>query len=90
MHAAAACRRPVIAVYREAMDKEHIATGLLSEFHRFEPYMANYIVLRPAHALGDCQNAFCYGGCKESDAHCICQVEPKEIVEAFRIMTSHS
>lgn len=88
MHAAAACQRPIIAVYREALDKEPIATGLLSEFRRFEPYMANYIALRPEHALGDCQKAFCYGGCQSLKAHCICQVEPNEIVEAFRITTS--
>ena len=71
------------------MDKELLATGVLSEFRRFEPYMANYIALRPEHALGDCQTAFCYGGCQEPVAHCICQVEPREIVEAFHIMTNH-
>lgn len=89
MHAAAACRRPIIAVYREALDKEPIATGVMSEFRRFEPYMANYIALRPEHALGDCQTAICYGGCQSIEAHCICQVKPDEIVEAFRILTSH-
>ena len=88
MHAAAACQRPIIAVYREALDKEPIATGLLSEFRRFEPYMANYIALRPEHALDDCKAAFCYGGCQSINAHCICQVEPTEVVEAFRMITT--
>ncbi len=88
MHAAAACQRPIIAIYREAEDKEHIATGLLSEFRRFEPYMANYIALRPDHALDDCKTAFCYGGCQSLKSHCICQVKPDEIVEAFRILTT--
>lgn len=86
MHAAAACQRPIIAVYREALDKEPLATGLLSEFRRFEPYMANYIALRPEHALGECRTAICYGGCQSLTAHCICQVEPAEIVEAFRLL----
>ena len=89
MHAAAACQRPIIAVYREALDKEPLATGLLSEFRRFEPYMTSYIALRPEHALGDCRTAICYGGCQSLTAHCICQVEPEEIIEAFRILTSN-
>ena len=87
MHAAAACWRPIIAIYREAMDKEPVATGVLSEFRRFEPYMANYIALRPEHALGDCRKVLCYGGCQSLEAHCIRQVNPKEIIEAFHMIT---
>ncbi len=86
MHAAAACKRPLIAIYREAADKESQFTGIYSEFRRFEPYMADYITLRPEHAIGKCKDSFCYGGCQEEEAHCICQVKPEEIVEAFRIM----
>ena len=87
MHAAAALGKPIIAVYREAEDKEGVCTGVLSEFRRFEPYMADYIVLRPEHALPECQGNLCYGGCASPVAHCIAQVRPEEIVEAFRIMT---
>lgn len=87
MHAAAALGKPIIAVYREAEDKEGICTGVLSEFRRFEPYMADYIVLRPEHALPECQENLCYGGCASPVAHCIAQVRPEEIVEAFLIMT---
>lgn len=87
MHAAAALGKPIIAVYREAEDKEGVCTGVLSEFRRFEPYMADYIVLRPEHALPECRDKLCYGGCASPAAHCIAQVRPEEVVEAFRIMT---
>lgn len=86
MHAAAARGKPVISIYREAVDKEEICTGVLSEFHRFSPYLTNYIALRPEKALGKCGNILVYGGCVSPMAHCIAQVKPEEIVEAFRIM----
>ena len=90
MHAATACRCPVIVIYREAVDREEVCTGVCSEFRRFEPYRANYIALRPEHALEGCRDAICYGGCMSREAHCIKQVRPEEIVEAFRIMTGQA
>ena len=86
MHAAAALGKPVITIYREAVDKEQVCTGVLSEYRRFAPYMTDSIVLRPLHALDGCRDLLCYGGCNSSRAHCIRQVRPEMIVEAFRVL----
>ena len=83
MHMAAAAKVPIIAVYRQPRDKDHIVPGVFSEYERFAPWQALAVVLRPEHTLGDCKNAMVYGGCKEPTAHCINQVKPEEVVEAF-------
>ena len=83
MHMAAALNVPLIAIYRQPKDKDNVVPGVFSEYDRFAPCQATAISLRPEHALGDCKNAVVYGGCKEMDSHCINQVNPKEIVEAF-------
>ena len=83
MHMAAAANVPIIAVYRQPKDKDHIVPGVFSEFERFAPWQVMSVVLRPEHTLGDCKNAMVYGGCKEPNAHCINQVKPEEVVEAF-------
>ena len=83
MHMAAAAKVPIIAVYRQPKDKDHVVPGVFSEFERFAPWQALAVVLRPEHTLGDCKNAMVYGGCKEPNAHCINQVKPEEVVEAF-------
>lgn len=84
MHMAAALNVPIIAVYRQPKDRDHIVSGVFNEYYRFAPWQAMSIVLRPDHALGECKNAVVYGGCKESVAHCINQVKPKDIAEAFK------
>lgn len=88
MHAAAAARLPIIALYREAVDKTGIMPGLLSEYARFSPWQANAIVLRPTHALGECADTIIYGGCKEPTPHCIAQISPKDIVRAFDMLVN--
>ena len=87
MHMAAAEHIPVIAIYRQSKDKySGDAKGYCSEVDMFAPYQTTAIILRPEHALDDCKNAIVYGGCKELTAHCIKQIKPDEIVEAFKIM----
>ena len=84
MHAAAAVGTPIVALYREAVDKENVAPGLVSEYARFAPWKARAIVLRPKHALGECANKMLvYGGCDEPFPHCITQITPAEIAAAF-------
>ncbi len=84
MHAAVAVGTPVIALYREAVDKEDIAPGIFSEYARFAPWKARSIVLRPKHALGECATKMMvYGGCDEPVSHCIAQIDPEEIADAF-------
>ena len=83
MHMAAALNVPLITIYRQAKDKDNFVKAIFSEYDRFAPWQARAIVLRPEHALGDCKEAIVYGGCKELNPHCINQIKPKEIVEAF-------
>ena len=87
MHMAAALNVPIISIYRQPKDRDHIIPGVFNEVYRFAPWQTMAIVLRPEHALGDCKEAIVYGGCKESTAHCINQVKPKEIAEAFDNLT---
>ena len=86
MHMAAALNIPLITIYRQAKDKDHFVTPVFSEYHRFAPWQATSIVLRPEHAADDCKDAVVYGGCKNPNPHCILQVKPEEIVEAFNNM----
>lgn len=84
MHAAAAAQVPVIALYREAIDKSGIMPGLFSEYARFSPWKTRAVSLRPKHALGDCaKKMLVYGGCDEPFPHCITQITPAEIAVAF-------
>ncbi|MBQ1470572.1 MAG: glycosyltransferase family 9 protein [Schwartzia sp.] len=83
MHAAAASGRPIVAVFREAVDREEILTGVLSEYRRFEPWQIPYIALRPEHPLDDCGKSMIYGWCTVHDRpHCITQVKSEEVIEA--------
>ena len=87
MHMAAAANVPVLAIYREAMDKSDYYPGFYSEFERFPPYQTASVILRPDHALEDCADKKnVYGGCCHSEAHCISQIEPDEIVEGFDVL----
>ena len=83
MHMAAALEIPIIAIYRQPKDRDQVVPGVFNEYYRFAPWQTISVVLRPDHALGDCKEAIVYGGCKEANSHCINQVKPKEIVEAF-------
>ncbi len=84
MHAAAAAGTPIVALFREAVDKENVAPGLVSEYARFAPWKARAIVLRPKHALGECaKKMLVYGGCDEPFPHCITQISPVDIAAAF-------
>ena len=90
MHMAAVLKVPIIAIYRQPEDRDHIVPGVFNEYYRFAPYTrfnVKTLIIRPDHALGDCENAIVYGGCKEPFAHCINQIKPDEIVEAFLSMT---
>ena len=83
MHAAAAAETPIIALYREAEDRESMAAGIFGEYARFSPWKVRAEILRPKHALGECVNALKHGGCKAKFPHCIAQITPEEIVDAF-------
>ena len=84
MHMAATLNIPLLAVYREAKDRENNFPGLFSEYKRFPPANTKAVVLRPEHALDDCAKRFdIYGVCCHEESHCITQITPKEIFKGF-------
>ncbi|MBE8953127.1 MAG: glycosyltransferase family 9 protein [Quinella sp. 1Q7] len=84
MHIAAAAKIPVLAIYREAVDRQNVFPQYLSEFLNFPPWQTKSVVLRPAHQLDECATLpHCYGGCHHVEPHCIAQITPQEIVAGF-------
>ena len=47
------------------------------------PWQSNVIDIRPKYSLGDCKNKLSYFGCGADKPHCITQIEPSEIVDAY-------
>ncbi len=84
MHIAAAAKIPVLAIYREAVDRQNVFPKYLSEFLNFPPWQTKSVILRPAHQLDECATLpHCYGGCHHVEPHCIAQITPQEIVAGF-------
>ena len=87
MHMAAACKIPCLVLYREAQDKENILPGTYSEFARFPAWQTNSVILRPDHQLDDCAAKVpIYGWCHSHEPHCITQITPQEIIDAFEVL----
>ena len=85
MHMAAAAKVPVLAIYREAVDRQNVSPMRLSEFLNFPPWQTKSVILRPKHPLGECATLPpIYGHCHhENESHCITQITPQEIVTGF-------
>lgn len=83
VHIADAFNIPSIIYHCEAKDKENIeGKESLSSYLRFAPKKA--IVLRPEHALDECQTTNVHGGCSRIDSqHCITQINEKEAIVAY-------
>lgn len=88
VHLAAALGIPVIEVLAEAADKED-DKGIYSCYERFYPWHTPAIVLRPPHALPPCDHTAVLGGCSTTMPHCICRIEPEEIVAAYNAMADY-
>lgn len=87
MHMAAAEKIPCLVLYREAQDKENYLPGAFSEFGRYPPYQTKAVILRPDHQLEECERrGKIYGWCHSDEPHCITQITPQEIVEAFEVL----
>lgn len=87
MHMAAAEKIPCLVLYREAQDKENILPGAFSEFGRYPPWQTKAVILRPDRQLEDCaKRGMIYGWCHSNESHCIKQIEPREIVDAFEVL----
>ena len=82
-HCAATSKIPTITLSPEAQDRELTYDRGFSQYSQYYPYQNTAIVLRPEHPLENCNNLSCLGGCAEDKPHCITQIEPDEIVDAF-------
>lgn len=60
----------------------------LSSYLRFRPWQMDCkhqsIVLMPEHALPGCEHSQVHAGCFKTEAHCITQITPNEIVQAYK------
>lgn len=87
MHMAAAAQVPVLALNREAADKEDDLPGVYSEVVRFMPWQTKVVILRPDHQLEECAKLGpMHGWCHADKPHCITQIDPQEIIEAFEVL----
>ena len=95
VHMAKVFDLPTITMICENKDVEKAdGYGELSSFLRFSPWQANCknksIVLRPEHALDECKDSLIHGGCVRKQAHCINQIEPDKILEAYYQLKENS
>ena len=89
MHMAAALQKPVLAFFRDPLDKDDFLPGVFSGFYRFAPWQVPYIALRPDKAIGGCKEEIIYGGCCGKAAHCIATIPPEEVVKAFTMLINN-
>ena len=83
-HIAAALKKPVIYLSRVAKDTAQFVTNKSTEVEMFYPWQTETIVLQPEHQLGECEKKHLFIGCIDEDKpHCITQIEPAEIVDAY-------
>ena len=79
---AAALKKPVICLSRVARDIKDFYDRL-NEAERYQPWGTDSIILQPEHQLEECRLKPNYQGCTANKSHCIAQIEPSEIVDAF-------
>ena len=88
-HVAAALKKPVVLVSRVAKNTENFMTNMSTEVAMFHPWQTKSIVLRPEHQLGICEERHEFVGCIIYEPHCITQIEPSEIVDAYEKILKH-
>ena len=88
VHMAAANQIPCLVLYRGAQDRENILPAIINEFKRFPPYQTHALVLRPVHPLDECATLPpIFGLCRKFNSpHCITQIAPQKIVDAFEAL----
>lgn len=87
-HVAAALKKPIIAISCIAKDKKQLYPDFPTELDWFNPWQIHAIILQPEHQIGKCNKEFYYRGCIEKKSHCIAQIDPQEIVDAYDKMLS--
>ncbi len=87
MHMAAAAQIPVLALIREAADKQDYQPGFYSEVQRFPPWQTKAVILQPDHQLEECAKLEpTHGWCHADRPHCITQITPQEIIAGFEVL----
>ena len=80
-HVAAALKKPIVTLTRDSKDHARMM-GNYCEHIRFAPYGTKFIMLMPKHPIGDCAKDM-YNSCLSDRPHCITQIEPEEIINAY-------
>ncbi len=86
MHIAAALKRPVILICREARNWHPRYPGISSALARFSPWQTLSIRVQPMNPMGACATMESYGGCEAGKPHCITQITSETIAHAFDVM----
>ena len=88
LNIAAAAKVPVIGIYRGSKERENILPAIINEFRRFPSYETKFIVLRLLRPLDECASLTpAYGLCRRLHTpHCITQIQPQEIIDAFEVL----
>lgn len=83
MHIAAALKLPIIMIFKDAKDcpKDYRSTAL-----RFTPWQTPTIIVQPEHALKPCCDKVPVAECFANEPHCITQITPQNIADAFDVM----
>ena len=79
---AAALNKPIITLSRVAKRLPGFS-GIHNETISYRPLQSLSFILQPEHQLDECRENPSYFGCVADHAHCIAQIEPKEIVAAY-------
>lgn len=85
-HMAAVFNIPSIILFMESKDKWNDIPGHLSSVQQFSPYNDKAIIIQPENVLDICQDAHIHGGCCYNVPHCITQITPEEIIDAFNAL----
>lgn len=85
MHAAAAVKCPVLAVFAFPADAPK---HLFDTVRAYRPYKTPNVVIQPANALPECRNdIYSQYGCKMTDTpHCIAQIKPETVFKGFHLL----
>lgn len=83
MHAAAASRLPVLTPCCYPADRPMV-TNAVPIVHY--PYGVPAVLVRPAHALPECQDSDDIWGCAMKRPHCITQITPDLMLRGYRLL----
>ncbi|MBQ9480320.1 MAG: glycosyltransferase family 9 protein, partial [Selenomonadaceae bacterium] len=81
-HLAAANSKPVLAVYPYPFDLNRA----VKSYHRWHPYCVPAVIVCPAHALPRCRGSKNFFGCRVHKPHCITQITPQNLFDAYKIL----